>query len=123
MKGSKCRCGFRTTAVRARCPRCGKPLKAVYWPNQGKVASYIKLGVVPEGHDFPMDLLLVDIEDGPRIVCWTDTLFSVDENVTFVPLEEGYICSPKCDIQSVLPTEEGSERDVGDRNERELRSQ
>ena len=98
-------------------------MKAVYWPNQGKVAAYVRLGVVPDGHDFPVDLLMVEVEDGPKIVCWTDTPFSAGDMVTFVQLEEGYLCSPKFDIHSELPAEGGSEDDVRDGDDGELRSQ
>lgn len=98
-------------------------MKAKYWPNQGKVAAYVKLGVVPCGHDFPMDLLMVDVDNGPRIVCWTDTPFSAGDSVTFVPLEEGYLCSPMYDIHSLIPASEGSEDDIRDGDEGELRSQ
>ena len=124
MKGHVCKCGFKTTAKRQRCPRCGKLLKPSYWPNQGTVLAYVKLGVVPAKHDFPADLLLVEIKNGPKIVCWTDTAFSVGDDVTFVQLGDACICSPRYDIKEVLEApSEDSEDDGGDADQGVLRPQ
>ncbi|HUV61884.1 MAG TPA: hypothetical protein VMW71_06945 [Thermoplasmata archaeon] len=101
MRGLKCRCGFATTANRVRCPRCGKHMKVAYWPNQAHVIAYIRLGLTPEGHEFPMDLLMLEVTDGPKFVCWTDTKLSEGEEVTFVQIENTYICSIKHPIDSV----------------------
>lgn len=117
MKGSICRCGFATTATRPRCPRCGKRMKSAYWPNQGTVSAFVRIGVTAEGHEFPTNLLMVQVPDGPKIACLTDTAFSVGDSVTFVQLDEGYICSPTCDIEDLVSAEKASEDDLGDADE------
>lgn len=92
-----------------------------YWPNQGTVLAYVKLSVVPVEYDFPMDLLMLEVKNGPKIVCWTDMPFSVGDAVTFVQLGDTYICSPRCDIKDVLSVPQGSEDDGGEPHEGELR--
>jgi hypothetical protein len=91
-----------------------------YWPNQGTVLAYVKLGVVPVEYEFPMDLLMLEVKTGPKIVCWTDRPFSTGDEVTFVQLGDAYICSPRCDIKQVLATAEGSEENGGETDEGEL---
>lgn len=76
-------------------------MKVAYWPNQAHVIAYIRLGLTPEGHEFPMDLLMLEVTDGPKFVCWTDTKLSEGEEVTFVQIENTYICSIKHPIDSV----------------------
>jgi uncharacterized OB-fold protein len=95
MKGLKCRCGFATTANRIRCPRCGKQMRVTEWPNVAKVLAFVKLGVIPDGHELPMDLLMLQVEDGPKLVCWTDTKMSEGEEVNFTQVDRTYICSPR----------------------------
>jgi hypothetical protein len=118
-----CKCGFKTTAKRLRCPRCNKLMTLTYWPNQGTVLAHVRLGVVPVKYDFPMDLLMLEIRNGPKIVCWTDTSFSKGDEVTFVQLGDACICSPRYDIKEVLATTDGSEENGGDADEGELGSE
>ena len=94
-----------------------------YWPNQGTVLAYVKLGVVPVNYEFPMDLLMLEVKTGPKIACWTDTLFSVGDDVTFVQLGDTYICSPLYDIKEVMELPDDSEDDRGESGESELRSE
>ena len=108
MRGYKCKCGFATIAERLRCPRCGKHMKLTYWPNKARVLAYIRLGVLPKGQEFPMDLLMVEVDSGPKLACWTDLQFSRGDEVTFVQLEGNYICSPKCDVEKIEPEAEVS---------------
>lgn len=123
MNGVKCRCGFATTARRLRCPRCGKHMKVTYWPNQGRVLAFIKLDIIPTGQEFPMDLLMLEVEDGPKFICWTDTPFSIGERVTFVQLGSSFICSPSKDFDEIAREVGESEGDGGDTGERESLSQ
>ncbi len=94
-----------------------------YWPNQGTVLAYVKLGVVPVNYDFPMDLLMLEVKAGPKIACWTDTQFSVGDDITFVQLGDTYICSPRYDINEILNLPDDSENDGGEPDESELRSE
>jgi hypothetical protein len=83
----------------------------------------VKLSVVPVEYDFPMDLLMLEVKTGPKIVCWTDMPFSAGDDVTFVQLGDTYICSPRCDIKEVLEISNDSEDDGGESDEGELRSE
>ena len=40
--------------------------------DEGKVLSYVSLKVQPEDHGEPMDLVMVEIDNGPQLACWTD---------------------------------------------------
>ncbi len=117
MRGYKCKCGFATIADRPRCPRCGKRMRLTYWPNKAKVLAYVRLGVFPKGQEFPMDLLMVEVEEGPKLACWTDLQFARGDEVTFVQLENDYICSPKCDVAKIESETQQSVVDGGDVDE------
>ena len=123
MKGLKCKCGFATTAIRLRCPRCEKHMRVAYWPNQGRVLAFIKLDIIPDGQEFPMDLLMLEVKDGPKFICWTDTPFSKGDIVTFVQLGSSYICSPAQDVEDITRGIDSSEGDGSDPDKRELRAQ
>lgn len=98
-------------------------MRIAYWPNQGRVLAFIKLDIIPTGQEFPMDLLMLEVEDGPKFICWTDTPFSKGDEVTFVQLGNTYICSPALDFQNLARDTDGSEGDGHDVDERELRTQ
>jgi len=92
-------------------------MKVAYWPNQANVIVYIKLGVVPEGQEFPMDLLMLEVKNGPKFVCWTDAPMSEGEEVTFVQIENTYICSSKQGIDNLSHDAPASEGDGGGTDE------
>jgi len=96
MKGSKCKCGFATTSIRTKCPRCGKEMKAFEWQEKGKVLSFVELQVVPKGFESPHSMALVEIEDdGPKIICWTAETLKDDEEVVVNGSNGKYTCSPR----------------------------
>ena len=95
MKGSSCRCGFKMISVRKRCPRCGKLMRPEEWPDEGRVLSHSSLGVVPNGLDKPYDLVLVGIDKGPRLLCWSPVPVKVDDPVKIEVRDGTYFCSPK----------------------------
>ncbi|MCU0852750.1 MAG: hypothetical protein MUC90_05810, partial [Thermoplasmata archaeon] len=98
MKGSKCRCGFATVSSRNVCPRCGRNMKAKEWPDEGYVLSFEKLQVIPEGLGEPYNLALVEIDKGPKLVCWTSKKLEVDDPVKIVEQGGKYFCSLKEDL-------------------------
>ena len=79
--GSECRCGFRTIAQRETCPRCGKGMAPKRFVETGKVLSYTRLQLPPEGFDVPLDLALVELDNGPKLICWTDRSLEIDDRV------------------------------------------
>lgn len=95
MKGSKCRCGFVTLSLKRVCPRCGRHMKTGEWPDEGKVLSFTRLQAVPEGLQDPYNMVLVEIEDGPKLVCWTSGTLKEKDEVSISEVKGKYICTPK----------------------------
>ena len=94
MKGSACKCGFKTISLSSICPRCGKTMSSQEFPDSGRVLSYVKLGVFPEKRNYPMDLVMVELLDGPKIVCWANSEISKDQ-VVRIKTEDGILrCEP-----------------------------
>ena len=49
--------------------------------DEGKVLSYVSLKVQPENHKEPLDLVMVEIDNGPQLVCWTDEPLKADQRI------------------------------------------
>lgn len=95
MKGSKCRCGYANTSYTRICPRCGKPMKASEWPDEGKVLSFARLQAIPEGLKDRYNLALVAIENGPKLICWTSDTLEENDEVTIVEQKGNTFCTTK----------------------------
>lgn len=96
MKGSKCKCGFATTSIKTRCPRCGREMKPSEWEEKGRVLSFVGMQVVPEGLDHSYDAALVGIDnEGPKIICWTADRLEVNDEVAVSESKGKYMCSPR----------------------------
>jgi|YelNatPaOPRAMG01_1025707.scaffolds.fasta_scaffold08475_6 uncharacterized OB-fold protein len=94
MKGLSCKCGFKTISTCNICPRCGATMSPQEFQDSGRVLSHVKLGISPEKRSEPMDLVMVEILDGPKIVCWTNREISKDQ-VVRVRREGGlFVCEP-----------------------------
>jgi len=98
LKGSKCRCGFATVSNKRRCSRCGKQMRPSEWPDQGKVLSFSRLQVIPEGFDTPYNLALVEIPKGPKLACWTSGTLKVDDDVTVTEQHGKYLCNLRTNL-------------------------
>lgn len=95
MKGSRCRCGYATTSQRRVCPRCGKKMHPSEWPDEGKVISFTRLQVIPEGLKDRYDMALVALEEeGPRVICWTSASLKVDDQVEIAEDKGNMFCVP-----------------------------
>jgi uncharacterized OB-fold protein len=95
LRGSRCRCGFATVGEKILCPRCGRRMKAAEWPEEGTVLSFVTLGAELEGHKNPVNLLLVGIAKGPKLICWTESTLSEGDMVLVCPSDKVYHCFPK----------------------------
>ena len=93
MKGQKCRCGFATVAEHPRCPRCGKLMKPAEWPDEGKVLSFTRLNVIPQGFENPYNLVLVGLLKGPKVVCWTSVTLHEEDLVAIQEHNGRYLCT------------------------------
>jgi len=98
MKGSRCRCGFATISGKMVCPRCGKTMKAAEWPDEGKVLSFTKLQAIPEGLSDPYNLVLVAVEKGPKLVCWTSGILKENDAVQIMEAKGKFLCAPETDL-------------------------
>lgn len=70
-------------------------MKPDEWPDEGKVLSFTRLQAIPEGLQDPYDLALVNIEDGPKIICWTSGTLKVDDEVAVTEMKGKFLCNPK----------------------------
>jgi uncharacterized OB-fold protein len=87
INGSECKCGFKTISSKSTCPRCGRTMEPRKFFDEGTVLSFMPLKVQPEGFERPMDLVMVEIDNGPQLVCWTDEPMKADQRIKV--FEEG----------------------------------
>lgn len=106
MKGMRCRCKFATLAGKIWCPRCGKQMKPHEWPDEGKVLSFTHLHAIPEGFTDPYNIALVEIPEGPKVVCWTSGTLKENDEVTITNVMGKYLCSPKAPLSFELQEKE-----------------
>ncbi len=95
MKGSKCRCGFATLSDRRLCPRCERRMKLEEWADEGRVLSFTRLQTVPEGLQEPHDMVLVQVEKGPKLVCGTTRALKENDEVRITEADGKYMCEPR----------------------------
>jgi len=96
MKGSTCRCGYSTNAVRIRCPRCGKQMTEASWEDTGIVISCASTPMQPEEESEPMHVVLVGISaKGPQIICWAAECPQVGDDVVVSRRRGMYLAEPK----------------------------
>lgn len=93
-KGSKCKCGYMTVAKKMRCTKCGKQMKPADWEDKGKVLSFTYLNAIPEGLSDLYNIALVEVEDGPKMVCWISGTVEENDVVVITQRDGKYICSP-----------------------------
>jgi len=94
IEGSICKCGFKTIAQRDACPRCGKRMIPKEFLDEGIVLSFTRLQIPPEGFLAPLDLVMVELDEGPKLVCWTDSELKVDQKVRIYTEGEIMRCKP-----------------------------
>jgi len=81
MKGSFCKCGYKTISQKDACPSCGRLMEKCEFSDSGRVLALIKSDMIPEKHATPMHLVMVGITEGPMIICWTNSNISKDQIV------------------------------------------
>jgi len=94
INGSECRCGFRTISIRPSCPICGKMMVQKEFPDEGRVLSYTRLQVPPEGFNVPLDLAMIEIQEGPKLVCWTESELEIGQMVEVYLDQNMFKCKP-----------------------------
>jgi len=94
IEGFECKCGYKTISKNIDCPRCGRTMSPRKFFDEGKILSYVKLGVMPEHHIQPMDLAMVEIDEGPKIVCWADAGLKMEQRVKVLKTDDILWCSP-----------------------------
>jgi uncharacterized OB-fold protein len=69
MQLSSCKCGKIVPLKREMCPHCGKQMTIIECGNDAKLLTYTTLYTVPEGFDSPINLTLVELERGAKLLC------------------------------------------------------
>ena len=69
MQASTCTCGKIVALNRELCPNCGKSMTAIELGNDVVVLTYTTLYTVPEGFNAPIFLVLVELEQGVKLLC------------------------------------------------------
>jgi uncharacterized OB-fold protein len=69
MEVSVCKCGKKVPFKRKICPYCGKTMSFVEIRNSAEILTYTTLYTVPEGFDAPINLVLVELENGANLLC------------------------------------------------------
>ena len=69
MQASTCTCGKIVALKRELCPNCGKSMTPIELRNDAVVLTYTTLYTVPEGFNAPIFLVLVELEQGAKLLC------------------------------------------------------
>ena len=69
MQASTCTCGKTFALNRKLCPHCGKLMTSIELRNDAVVLTYTTLHTVPEGFNAPIFLVLVELEQGAKLLC------------------------------------------------------
>jgi uncharacterized OB-fold protein len=69
MQASKCNCGKIVPMDREICPNCGKPMTSIEFENDAEILTHTTLYTVPEGFEAPIFLVLVELEQGTKLLC------------------------------------------------------
>jgi len=91
MMGSVCKqCGYKTFPPRADCPECLSPeFEYVEYSGRGEVYTYTKISAAPTGFDddAPYTTVLVELEEGGRLVAWQGDTISDEEIEIGMPVQ------------------------------------
>ena len=69
MQASTCTCGKIVALNRELCPNCGKSMTSIELGNDAVVLTYTTLYTVPEGFKAPIYLVMVELEQGAKLLC------------------------------------------------------
>ena len=69
MQASTCTCGKIVLLKRELCPRCGKSMTSIELENNAELLTHTTLYTVPEGFNAPIFLVLVELEQGVKLLC------------------------------------------------------
>ena len=69
MQISTCNCGKTVALRREKCPNCGKSMTSIEIENDAVVLTYTTLYTVPEGFNAPIFLVLVELDQGAKLLC------------------------------------------------------
>lgn len=81
IEGSECKCGYKTLSKKPECLRCGRQMVPRKFFDEGKVLSFVKLGMPPMYHEKLLNIVMVEIDNGPKIICWTDEVMAPERRV------------------------------------------
>jgi uncharacterized OB-fold protein len=77
-------------------------MKPEEWPDEGRVLSFTRLQAIPEGFEDPYNMVLVGIEEGPTLICWTSGTLKDKDEVTITEVKGKCVCAPKSGLDFKL---------------------
>lgn len=81
IEGFECKCGFKSMAKGPECPRCGRIMSPRKFFDEGKILSFVQLNVKVGHRDKPMNMVMVEIDNGPKLICWAEGKLSAEQRV------------------------------------------
>ena len=69
MQASTCTCEKKVVLKRKLCPHCGKSMTSIEIGDDAEVLTYTTLYTVPEGFNAPIFLVLIELEQGAKLLC------------------------------------------------------
>lgn len=95
VKASVCDCGKVSIVHRERCPSCRQKMRVEDVGNQGIVLTYTTLQSPPEGFKPPINLAIVELKNGAKILCEARCEMQIGKEVIIEEVGEKYLCRDK----------------------------
>jgi uncharacterized OB-fold protein len=95
--GQRCdHCNHATAAPKAACVRCGaRDLSVLQLPTEGEVYSETTIAVPPAGFEGPYQVVVIELDEGARVLARVDHEVTIGEQVELVgSVEEGELPTP-----------------------------
>lgn len=96
VEASQCSCGEVTAPPRKSCLKCGRIMKAIELESRGNILTYTILYAVPEGFNAPLNLVMVELEKGAKLLCRYrgDSVPEIGMDVNLKKEKDHHYCEP-----------------------------
>lgn len=92
VKCSVCECGRLSILLREICPSCRKRMMVEDIGNKGKILTFTTLYSAPEGFTTPINIAMVELENGARLLCEARCEMRIGKEVKIEEEGEKYFC-------------------------------
>ena len=95
IQGAECKCGKRLVPFRETCPKCGEKTHKMEFSENGVVLTHTTVFAVPEGHEPPITLAIIELEGGAKLISGYsgEEELSIGKQVIIEKRGELYICT------------------------------